>query len=181
MMMTPSIYVDQSIFRYLDTVGDGSGIKNAMGDYSGAVEEFLYIAGGPAATGRVDLHRLVIFVRDSGLFTADSYGALAALTNGIEIEVRDSDDNILVDLTDGVPVKSNAQWCRVCYDSILQDYGAAGDSYVVTRWTFTRSGSPLALKAGDRLVVKLNDDLTGLIDHTFMIQGIQRAEAPAWS
>lgn len=180
-MMMRSIRVDQAIFRYLDTIGDGSGTKRAIGDYSVGATQFGHNAVGGAATGRVDIHRLMVFIRDSGNFRADTYGALPTLTNGIEIEVQDRQGKVLVDLTDGVPIKSNAQWSRVCFDSLLQNYGAApGDSYVSVRWTFTRSGSPLALKSGDRFIVKLNDDLTGLIDHTFMVQGIQRSEAPAW-
>lgn len=155
------------ISQYLDDNGDGTGNKSAIGDYSLGVENFFY-----KATGYTDIHRIIVTVQDSGVFRAERYGALAAaLTNGILIKVIASDDlTELADLTDNIPIIANAQWGSLCYDVDVKAWGA-GDQFLLARWTFTRSGSPLRLNPGQSLRVVLNDDFTNLVDHRFLIQG----------
>lgn len=155
------------IYRFLDTNGNGTGTKVANGNYSGAVEQFYF-----ESDGYCQLHRMIVHLEDTTGFQAEEYGNLGSvLTNGISIKVIDSDGvTVLKDLTDGLPIKSNAQWARVCYDVQLYDWGA-GNQALGVRWTFEKSGSPISLSEGERLVVELNDDLTGLLDHTFMVQG----------
>ncbi len=108
---------------------------------------------------------------------AEEYGNLgAALTNGITVRLQDSGGTVL-DLTDGLPVKTNAGWGQLCYDVDLKSWGA-GNELLLVRWTFERAGQPLRLEGEDsgRLEVVLNDDFTGLLAHTFQVQGYQRAD-----
>jgi hypothetical protein len=157
------------ISRFLDTVGDGSGTKNAIGDYSGAVEEFKIV---PGADEIFVINRLIAQIRDNGVFSASTYGAIAGgLTNGVVIRLKDSGGTKL-DLCDGLPIKTNAEWARVCYDTQLLTWGA-GDSFISVRWTFSRSGTQVWLdnSRGDYLSVDLNDDLTTLESQYFLVQG----------
>lgn len=158
------------ISRYLDTVGDGTGNRNFNEDYS-SVEGRAKIK--PPAGETYRLARMIISVEDTGGFTASKYGNLAALTNGVEIKVFNKDGaSEMLDLTAGLPIVKNAQWGALCYDVDLKDWGAGNDLLLV-RWTFSTTGSSIVLDGDDEqsLEVIFNDDLTGLIDHRFMIQG----------
>ncbi len=153
--------------RYLDTNGDGTGTVDAIGDYS-TVTEFYYEAPELGAT----FHRMIVSIEDNGGGTISEYGNLGAggLTNGIEVKVVDDSDTVMADLTDGLPIKSNGDWGRLCYDIDRKDWGGGNDFYQV-RWTFSKSGEPVILREGWRLVVYLNDDFTNLVGHHFMVQG----------
>ena len=102
----------------------------------------------------------------------EEYGNLgAALTNGWSIKVKDADDVVLLDINDGVPVKTNAGIGRMCYDVDLKAWTNTTNEVVLARFTFSRAGSELKLNAGEKLVITLNDSFVGLIDHYFQIQG----------
>lgn len=158
---------NEQIYRLLDTVGDGSGTKSAIGNYSSAVEEFLITN----PTRQIQIRRMLVEIRDTGLFSQERYGTIAALTNGIEVVVKDDSGTIQLNITDGVPIKSLAHWGAKCFDMSPLPSGS-GDGFVNVRWTFGRNGSDILLPAGWSLVVQLNDDLTGLIDHTFFVGGM---------
>lgn len=162
------------ISRYLDTAGDGSGSKNANGDYSvsGLGETIFYIA--PESTQVFEVARLIVSVYDTATMQAQEYGNLGgALGNGITVRVSDS-SGVVNDLTDGVPITINAEWAALCYDADLKSWGS-GNELLGVRWTFAKSGEPVRLagKLGEKLEVVLNDDLTGLISHRFMAQGLK--------
>lgn len=160
------------LFRKLDTNGNGTGTTNANGDYSSALEEF-YISAPSASERDLILQRIIITIEDTTGFSANEYGNLAAaLTNGVVIQHRQSDETIVTDLTDGEPVKTNAGWGSKCYDVDLKTWGV-GNEFLLVRWTFERSGSSIHLNggSGDRLAVRLNDDFTGLVSQSFEVQG----------
>lgn len=159
-----------SLYRYLDTNGDDSGTKNAVGDYSSAAEDF-YIQ--PSTNDRYELARLIVSTEDSANMRAEHYGTLgAALTNGIDIIHEVS--GIETKLNDGIEVKSNAGWTRLCYDVDIKTWGA-GNELLTMRWTFAKAGQPLILigKTNDKLIVRLNDSFAGLVTHYFMVQGLK--------
>ena len=157
------------IYRRLDTVGDGTGAKSAIGDYSLAAQDFK-ITAPPAY--QYEVARMIVSIEDTAGFQAAEYGNLgAALTNGVSVLVTNSSGDTILDLTDGAPVKSNAQWSSLCYDADLKTWGA-GNELLAVRWTFTKAGEPILLKPGQSLVVRLNDDFSGLIGHVFEVQGL---------
>lgn len=169
-MAAPDPYptADRYIYRFLDTNGNGTGTKNAVGDYSVAAEEF-HIQ--PPVSLRYSLYRMIVCIEDTAGMRAEYYGDLAsALTNGIKVSVDDGAATELCDLTDGDPVKSNAGWGRHCFDVDVKTWGA-GNELLLVRWTFSKAGAPVFLQEGHRLIVTLNDDLTGLVSHNFMVQG----------
>ena len=155
------------VYRYLDTVGDGSGTKNANGDYSSSATDFRINA---PAGGVYEITRMLVHIRDAANMSADEYGNLnGALANGITVAVYDG-DTLDCDLTDGLPVQSNADWGRVCYDAESLSYGS-GDDFVRVRWTFSKAGQPLYLAGDYNFRVQLNDNFTGLVAHYFQVQG----------
>jgi hypothetical protein len=188
--------------RFLDTNGDGTGTKNANGDYSDPADIF-YLQ--PAAGKVIRLNRMIIHYEDTQGMTATEYGNLgAALTNGIVVRIQDDsgtisdltdgvptngivvriqdDSGTISDLTDGVPVKTNADWSRFCYDAQLSVWvssGAPTNDVAQVRWTFGKSGTMIRLDgdANERLEVVLSDSFTGLIDQYFMVQGYTERNA----
>lgn len=162
------------LFRYLDTNGDGTGTKSATGDYSGAATQF-FIA--PPAGWRYHVSRMMVQIAGVGV-DSGTYGGLAALTNGIAVQKRSGATTVVTDLTDGLPVKTNHHWSRLCYDVRLDEWGNPADiDYVQVRWTFSKTDGALRLDGdqSERLSVVLNDDMgdasAALSSHYFMVNG----------
>ena len=163
------------VYRYLDTVGDGTGTKNANGNYSSTAQDFRINA---PTQGMYCLERMIVHIRDAANMSADEYGNLnSALTNGVTVAVY-NDDTLDCDLVDGLPIKANADWGRVCYDSEPLSYGS-GDDFIRVRWTFAKAGQPIYLFDDWNLRVELNDSFTGLVEHYFMVQGFYSVSATA--
>lgn len=158
--------MSEIFFKLLDTVGNGTGVKNANVDGSSTPVEFKLTAG-PV----LHVARLIVLIRDNAVLAAEDYGGITGpLTNGIDVELW-KDGALHVDLLDGLPVKSNADWARSSYDVSTTAFGA-GDNYIQVRWTFAKAGESLVLNNGDELLVRINDNLTGLVEHCFNLQGV---------
>jgi len=158
------------ISRFLDTSGDGAGGKNATADYSAASAIFSI---QPSAGVSYQITRMMIAIGDGTNFNTSGYGAAAALSTGIQVRIQ-NDSGTLVDLTDGRFVKSNAGWGEHCYDVSHHEFGVGNANEVVlVRWTFAKSGQRVRLVGSnnERLEVVFKDDLTGLINHNFKVNG----------
>ena len=155
-------------YHYADTVGDGTGAKVATGDHSAG--QHFKVSNPLASDNVIAINRMIVRIADTGPLSADKYGGLAALSNGVEVLLLDGSGATFKDLTDGLPIKTNGEWARVCHDVTIDRFGA-GKHYVSVRWTFARAGQPVLLKPGWALAVNLQDDFTGLEDHTFQFQG----------
>lgn len=154
------------IFTFLDTNGDGTGTINATGNYAAGVENFYF-----ESTGYAEIHRMLVHIVDTTGMSVEKYGNInGGLTNGIRLITADADLVQTCELTAQIPVKNNGEWAGMCYDANLLTWGA-GNQQLAVRWTFTRSGAPIKLGPGESLRIVLNDDLTGLVEHHFMIQG----------
>ena len=167
--MSAQIPFAAQVFRHLDTNGDGSGSPD--GNVAGGRTLFIQ---PPAGTVYL-IHRMLIKVQDGGVWTADGFGSGNALATGIRVYLAQNGVEKL-DLLDGQPVKTNGGWGGVCYDVELKTWGN-GDSFLVVRWTFSKAGIPVMLdsRTQDQLVVALADDLSGLEELHFFVQGHQPA------
>jgi len=158
-----------TISRFLDANGDGSGGKSFTADYSSA-QGIAFIQ--PAASEVMILERMLVTIEDTTGFAAADYGNITdGLTNGIQVRVQD-DSGTVADLTDGVPITTNANWATFCYDADLKTWGN-GNEFIMVRWTFGKSGVPVRLSGNKnaRLEVLFDDDLRGLVSHNFLVQG----------
>jgi hypothetical protein len=160
-----------AFWQYADTLGTGLGTTNAAADYSGGGIEEFYIQA--QAGESLNVERVLIYIEDGGSLRADHYGALGtALGVGVVVQKQSSASAVIEDMTNGLPIKNNAQWGQLCFDVNFETFGA-GNNFVMARWTFGKTGFPLTLRNGEKLVFKFNDNLAGLVQHTFNIQGIR--------
>ncbi len=165
------------IGQFLDSVGDGSGVVQATADLSGGEIFFIQPPAGkiffiqPPAGKIFHIARMLVHIEDSGPTSADDYGGISALTNGIVVRCQ-NDTGTILNLTGGLPIQTNGAWGRVCFDLKLDGFGA-GNDFVNARWTFEKSGVFLELVGdnNDRLEVVFSDSFVGLASHTFMVQG----------
>ena len=166
--------VPTPIYQFLATSTGGTSV---IGDYS--TGKAFYIQ--PSSTQAFRIERMLIHIQDTGIFAAEEYGKLSALTNGIQVRVQSTlagSTGTIHDITDGMPVKTNAQWGRHCYDVRVDTWGV-GDEFLSARWTFSKGGYPIRLDGskGERLEVYLTDSTTGLNGHDFYVNGFVEDEA----
>ena len=157
---------------YLKDESDGTTIQ-ANGNYATVPAKFS-IQCPTDSDDSYEINRVIIFIKDTQGIDADKYGNGITLANGIEVEHIASDGaTVKDDLTGGLPIKSNGDWARLCYDVQLLEFGT-GNEIVSVRWTLEKTGKPLILGPGEYLRFTLSDDFSGLIEHTFNVQGLDR-------
>ena len=161
---------ETTFYRYMDTIGDGSGNKNFNGDYSLAAEQAIL---KPPVGMVMECERMLVSLHASKGMTVQIYGSDVALTNGIQIKTAD-DIGDLKNITDSVPIKKNADWGALCYDVDFKTWGT-GNEELLVRFTFSKAGKPIRLDGnrGEKLIVGLFDDHSGSIEHKFQVQGIE--------
>jgi hypothetical protein len=164
-------------YRFADTVGDGSGIKDHVGNYTSPTD----ILMAPPAARTFYVERLIVFVEDVGTIDPGKYGTDIVLVNGVTVALKD-DKGVILDLTDGKPIMTNAQWGRFCYDMDVMELAeqpgqgpppGRGHSAMVVRWSFFKGGAPLVINGARReyFAITLHDDFSDLVSQTFMLQG----------
>lgn len=165
-----SLHPGDLLAQYLDETGNGTGTVNWIGDYSagtGTPSEAIIVV---PANAEYHVTELTVFIEDSTM-QAGNYGALAALTNGIVIEVHDAEDNIVWDVTAGFPVNTNSEYKQTA-EKIARDDPGAGNVTLAAHYEFEHQhGTDLLLQPGWSIHVHLTDNLTGLVAHTFQARG----------
>lgn len=122
------------------------------------------------------IHRMVIHfeasVQTSIVSSVYGGGNNNALANGIDAQIVDRDDTLIIDLTDSFNVKTNAGWGRYNFNAEPLDY-SIGDAQFTSRWSFSQHGRPIVLRNNAKFQLVLNDDFSGLdmLFHTFYVGG----------
>lgn len=159
------------LFRDADTDGDGTGTKNAIGNYAGSPTEFKVTA---QPNEYLSIERVLVGLSDAGTFDSGGYGNGLALTNGISAYVTDNLGTIVYYLTDeDNPIKTNGDWAHTCYDLTVHAFGS-GDQYMAVRWTFARAGQPIELLPGWSVNFLLEDSMIHLTGQYFQLQGYHK-------
>jgi hypothetical protein len=155
------------IYRFLSSDGTTSGTK----DMSTTADD--YYISAPAGSV-ILLCRMIVYYADGGTWTEATFGSETALTTGIKFGVEQSDDTQLLDLTDGVTIKNNADWSRYCYDSQVFDISATPAlTSMSVRWTFEKSGQYLRLEPTDKFVCTISDSLAAITSMYVKVHGFQ--------
>ncbi len=166
-MKPGGIYSDPiPLIQYLSDVGDGSGNVNANGDYT--TPDMFFIQ--PAADEIMEIEKLIIHITDGGVLAIGSYGALSALTNGIEILVT-NEGSISRSIVPEV-LKTNGDLLHLGPDSSIYNFTSSIDAIIAT---LDFGNKPLILDGsqGHKIEVLLSDNLTGLSDHHFIAHGFK--------
>jgi hypothetical protein len=117
---------------------------------------------------RTYVYRINLIILDASI-TASKFGGLGALSIGITIKAKDSDDVLLLDFLDGQTIKNNAEFCLLAGTDMK--IGPGTDSISI-RWTIDKAGGSLILESGEYLEILVQDDLIGLTSFQAMLQGI---------
>jgi hypothetical protein len=162
----------------INLLSDGS-TTNANGNYSAAAKDFYW---GPTSAEDFLLHCLDVIIIDSAIH-AEGYGAAAAaLVNGISF-IWKLDGTELA--AGAGSVTRNRSWIAVADDVQLVDFSVPTQSMLRCRVEIGKfykdpavprafdgiGGVLLQGHRGDRVIVRFNDDLTGLVVHTFAVRG----------
>lgn len=151
---------------------NGTGTVEMNGDYSAADADFTLepaLIAGP--TAKFLLTGIGAFIQDSGSLDPNSYGNGLTLTTGIKVIVRK--DGVDLDLLDGKPILANHHYTRQFWEVKTQIYGTGDESLQAIVYFNSVFQNSILLDAalGDKLIVRLRDNFTGLTAHNFKAAG----------
>lgn len=134
---------------------------------------------------RLLLARIIINIRSATNITVNKYGDINQLTNGIQVFLyKKSLSSVVIDITNGFPIKRNEDWGKWCFDSRPIPIGPTQNTQTwQARWTLTRYGNPygIVLEEGDYVGVRIRDNLSTLTSHTILGEGVHLGSVnPAW-
>lgn len=118
--------------------------------------------------------RMLVIIQDNAALTAEKYGGISTLDNGIMLKHIRNGNELILDVTNSYPPTGLAKWGSLCYDLSLNTFGA-GDNFATARWTFADSGAAIDVDGclNDTLEIQLNDDFSALTAHHFRFEGIK--------
>jgi len=117
--------------------------------------------------GRIALpHRVIFALMDINIQYEFFAGLGAVLANGIQIRLLDTDDSVLLDFTNGVPIKSTHEFVVLAGGdvNILQTSLGVDPDMVGIRWTLDKTGYVPYLTAGQSFEILISDNLAA-VDH----------------
>lgn len=127
-------------------------------------------------TANIDLtiSKLRIFISDLTIAADVDFGAIATgLTNGITIKHVSALNELIKDLLEGATINTNADIFQLFTDVAVKTT-TSGNEMLLAEIDFERrNGMPVVID-GDRLekfVVQVHDDLSGLVELSFIIEG----------
>lgn len=154
------------INKILDTVGDGTGIKNAVGNYSVNPQAFKLVV---PSRENYTLSNMIIHIAGLGAFSHTGYGNITeGLANGWSIKI--AKDGELKDFYEGVLIKNNQDIEGISGNIHHPAFDGAGNSISITI-SFDHYGMPFYIREGEYIEILLNDNFSSLTKHQFLIQG----------
>jgi hypothetical protein len=153
---------------YVDITGTGTGTHTW--------HKATKASWGPASGHVARVSRLIVHVRDGAGFTTETFGALSALDEGIQIGVfRGNNLLTLLTASESLSIKTNSDWAKFCFDILLRDFDAAPtNENLQARWSFFKHGQDIRLdgNSSDTIVALIMDaDLSGLLDFNLTVEG----------
>jgi hypothetical protein len=152
-------------YRSFTTDGIGGGSIDGIGDFS-VTPRVLKV--NCRAGERLLCGVLLVHVQDAGVLDPAKYGALAALTNGIIIGIHDADGVETMRITQD-PILHFGDWQHI--GRTTQYAAAAGDVSIQCQIAAGGVLGNFKLYPGMSYRVTLNDNLTGLTAHDFILCG----------
>ncbi len=153
--------------KWLTQSGDGLGAFQVTGNYA-TPTDFYYQAVYP-----YDIDSILIAITDTVTFNYNDYGGIAAgtVTNGVKFFYYSAKLNAEVALLSAVAVKSNYEWFQLTADAGLTAFAGTPQTLRVVFNLRSDYGIPFHLAVGDKFIIRVQDNFTGLIGHTFGLRG----------
>ena len=154
-------------FRFfLTAAGDGTGAKNLNGNYA-TPTDFFYMADS-----RYEIYSLIIAISDATTFNQTDYGGIAigTITNGVQLFLGFASGGE-VPILISTPLKFNYEWYEVASEARLTTFSGTPQTLHIVVDLPRLFGRPLTMDPGDKVIVRLNDNFTGLVSHTFRLHG----------
>ena len=123
----------------------------------------------PPADENYLVHRAILYIEDSGSFDSGFWGNGITMANGIDFcLVIDGKESTCTPF----PWKMIGDVAAVAYDFDHKKIGA-GNEWAASRLSFDKFGDgvPLSGQRGDYLLMRINDDLTGLVRQHLTAEG----------
>lgn len=159
-----------SVYQLLSTNGDGTGTVSMNVDGSSTPVKFFI---QPPVTEKYILKRMNVEVIDSNFNDALKYGGLT-LSSGMRVYVE-NDSGIIKEYTTGFTIKRNFDWALFAGVDVPILSAPVTDALII-RWSFAKGCSDIILDGSntERLVVEVQDLMTGLDDQLIMVQGCRK-------
>ncbi len=152
----------------LEFFRDGGGSMEMAVDGSATPVEFEWENEEPIR--HAVCSRLLWDILDGSPTTTKFGGIIGGLTNGVLIDLRDATGAVVLDFTDGDPIKQNHQFARMVGTDWALTIGAGVD-VVNVRWSLFKTGKELLVPPGFKLRVTVRDDLLTLDSMSVSMQG----------
>jgi hypothetical protein len=151
--------------RLLDTVGNGSGVKNM----AAAADEYFLT---PPAGSIYVVERVFINILDASAVDIDGWGGIAALVTGCKFEIRRQEAAaspaiVARDLTGGETLKDHIQLGRYARLDIQSDAGGCTVQAEYAVPTLRLDGD-----RGESLVFETQDSLVALVRQEVCVTGL---------
>ena len=129
----------------------------------------------PAAGETFRIEHLKVSFGTTAAISAELYGNLTALGTGILIRLMDNDGTVLALTDSGLPIKSINEYSIYADEVTRTDYGL--EKTIRVDWDFSAAGTALRIEgdSNERLEVKIEGDVSGLIGHKFLAQGFKES------
>lgn len=155
--------------KFLTTTGISTGNFNHNTNYAAANTQIYYLA-----TSRYEVQSILVNISDGDKFNQTDYGAIiGGLTNGITFQLYNAALNTTFTFFSGFTIKSNVDWHSISFHNQLTSYFGNPQTLAINIHVTDSFGKPLNMQAGDKFIVNLHDDFSGLVSHTFQLRGIQ--------
>ncbi len=146
---------------------DGLGVTHEM-DVNGSSTPVSFQVVVPA--GKVGIISRVVFHMVDGGMTWAEFGGITALSNGVLVRARDSNDDVLLDFMDGAALTSNSMFAHLAGVDAFLSVEAQDDAFSV-RWSLFKTGYVPYLTAGQYLELLVQDNLSAITHFQAILQG----------
>lgn len=161
-----------STINYLNLTGDGSLVDSNMnGNYSASLVDFYNLV-----TSAYDVYTILTTISDNGSFNQTDYGAIptGTITNGLKFFIYNANFNLTIPLLRGKGFTKNHEWFEFTTDASISTFAGTSQTLKVAFNVLKDYGLPLRLNPGDKFIVRLNDNFTGLVSQTVTLLGTQQ-------
>lgn len=155
---------------FITSDGTSTGNRNMNGDYSAAATDFYF-----TATADFDIYSVLVAITDNANFNYADYGGITSgvITNGVKFFVHPVAAGIDVPLLAGLALTHNYDWLSVSADVLLTTFAGTSQTLSIEVDVTRKYGRPLSIATGDKFIVRLHDNFTGLVNHTVHLRGIR--------